>query len=450
VQRRRFQPPGSGHLRTAWRHPGFRRLLGTRLIGQFGDGVFQASLAGAVLFNPDHQARAADVAAGFAVLLLPYSLVGPFAGVLLDRWWRQRILVVTNLLRAGVVVLVAAEIAGGLTGVGFYASALVVISMSRFVNSALSASLPHVVGERELVTANALATTCGTVITTIGGAAALGVRALTSGGDRSYALVAAAALVPYLLAANAARPFGRTTLGPDDTERANRESVRQIAVGLVAGARHVRSRPPARNALAAIGLHRLCFGLWTVTTLLLYRNYFHGHGAIRSGLAGLTQLVVAVAIGGGLAALVTPAIARRLGYGRWPALLLAASGVVIVACTLPYRLAPALLAGLLLGFTSQGIKICVDTVLQSDIADEFRGRVFALYDALFNLALVVAAVLTALVLPEDGHTPRTAVILGVVYLLGAVGYLAASRRAITFSPGATGSGRPDRARAAKT
>jgi MFS family permease len=450
VQRRRFQPPGGGHLLTAWRHPGFRRLLGTRLVGQFGDGVFQASLAGAVLFNPDHQARAADVAAGFAVLLLPYSLIGPFAGVLLDRWWRQRILVVTNLLRAALVVLVAVEIAAGLSGVAFYASALVVISLSRFVNSALSASLPHVVGERELVTANALSTTCGTVITTLGGAAALGVRALTPGGDRSYALVAATALVPYVLASSAARAFGRTTLGPDDTERANRESMRQIAVGLVAGARHVRSRPPARNALAAIGVHRLCFGLWTVTTLLLYRNYFSGHGVIRSGLAGLTQLVVAIAIGGGLAALVTPTIARRLGYGRWPALLLAASGVVVVACTLPYRLAPALLAGLLLGFTSQGIKICVDTVLQSDIADEFRGRVFALYDALFNLALVVAAVLTALVLPEDGHTPRTAIILGVVYACAGLVYLAASRRSITSTTGTTGSGQPNRAGAAQT
>lgn len=428
MQPRRSRPSGSGHLLTAWHHPGFRRLLSTRLIGQFGDGVFQASLAGAVLFNPDHQARATDVAAGFAVLLLPYSVIGPFAGVLLDRWWRQRILLVTNLVRAALVVLVAAELSVGLSGVAFYASALVVISMSRFVNSALSASLPHVVGARELVTANALSTTCGTVITTIGGAAALGARALTSGGDHSYALVAAAALVPYVLAATTARPFARTALGPDDAQRANRESVRQIASGLLGGARHVGARPSARNALAAIGVHRLCFGLWTVTTLLLYRNYFHGHGVIRSGLAGLTQLVTAIAIGGGLAALTTPAIARRLGYGRWPALLLAASGIVVLACTLPYRLAPTLLAALLLGFTSQGIKICVDTVLQSEIADEFRGRVFALYDALFNLALVVAAVLTALVLPEDGHTPRTAVILGAIYLVAALVYLGASRQ----------------------
>ncbi|MBV9821841.1 MAG: MFS transporter, partial [Actinobacteria bacterium] len=70
--------------------PDFRRLLSIRMLGQFADGVFQASLAGAILFNPERAAHAGDIAAGFAVLLLPYSVLGPFAGVLLDRWWRQR------------------------------------------------------------------------------------------------------------------------------------------------------------------------------------------------------------------------------------------------------------------------------------------------------------------------------------------------------------------------
>ena len=65
---------------------------GTRLLGQFGDGVFQAALAGTVLFNPQRAADPVDVAAGFAILLLPYSLVGPFAGVWLDRWSRRQVL----------------------------------------------------------------------------------------------------------------------------------------------------------------------------------------------------------------------------------------------------------------------------------------------------------------------------------------------------------------------
>ena len=80
---------------------GFRRLLLVRLVGQFGDGLLQVGLTSFVFFSPERAATPARIAAGFAVLLLPFCLVGPFAGVLLDRWSRQRILLVTNLVRAG-------------------------------------------------------------------------------------------------------------------------------------------------------------------------------------------------------------------------------------------------------------------------------------------------------------------------------------------------------------
>jgi hypothetical protein len=55
-----------------------------------------------------------------------------------------------------------------------------------------------------------------------------------------------------------------------------------------------------------------------------------------------------------------------------------------------------------------------------------------------------------LVLPENGHTPRTAVILGIVYASAGLTYLAASTRAVTSSRGAPGSEQPNRADAAKT
>ncbi|MFN2561281.1 MAG: hypothetical protein ABR571_08320 [Jatrophihabitans sp.] len=50
------------------------------------------------------------------MLLLPYSVIGPFAGVLLDRRWGQRVLCLANLLRAVLVLGVAAEIAAGVAG----------------------------------------------------------------------------------------------------------------------------------------------------------------------------------------------------------------------------------------------------------------------------------------------------------------------------------------------
>jgi MFS family permease len=415
--------PAGGHLRRAFAQVGFRRLLAVRLAGQFGDGVFQASLAGAVLFNPERQAHAADVAAGLAVLLLPYSLVGPFAGVLLDRWWRQRVLVVANLLRAAGVFAVGLEIAGGLHGQPFYASALVVVSVNRFILSGLSTALPHVVEPEELVTANAFSTTSGALATTAGGAVAILLRIPFGDSETSYGVIAVAACLPYLGAGLAAHGFLRRALGPDDVERSGRETARVVAAGLVAGARHVYNRKPALNALITIGVHRFCYGVTTVCTLLLYRNYFRDDGFFRAGLTGLGQAIAMVALGSGVAALITPTATRRLGFVRWPAVLLGVAAVVEVTLGLPYTMPLLLAAAFGLGLVAQSIKICVDTLIQQSIEDEFRGRVFSLYDTLFNLTFVSAAVLTALVLPDSGYSPVSIVAISVGYALAGLGYL---------------------------
>ncbi|MEP6598594.1 MAG: MFS transporter [Actinomycetota bacterium] len=426
-----------GHVRAVLRRADFRRLYGVRLGGQFGDGVFQASLAGAVLFNPQRATTAADVAAGFAVLLLPYSLIGPFAGVLLDRWWRQRVLLVVNVLRGLCVGGIGAEIALGVHGLPFYASALVVVSMNRFFLSALGASLPHVVDRPELVTANSVTTTSGAIATTLGGAIAVGVRALVGASNASYALVALTAAVPYLVSAIAALGFTRYALGPDAVERGSRDSLRDIAAGLIGGARHIVSRRSAFYALLMVGVHRFCYGVSVICVLLLYRNYFVDEGFFRAGLAGLTQLVVVVAIGGGLAAVLTPMATRRLGFVRWPAFLLSFAAVVEIVLGLPYSMPLLLIAAGCLGFAAQAIKISVDTLVQRSVDEGFRGRVFSIYDTLFNLTFVGAAVLTALTLPDSGYSPASVVTLGTVYALTALVYLrVAGREAqVTESPG---------------
>jgi sugar phosphate permease len=129
-----------------------------------------------------------------------------------------------------------------------------------------------------------------------------------------------------------------------------------------------------------------------------------------------------------LAALVTPVASRRLDLVRWPALLLLGAGVVEICFGLPFTLPLLLVAAVLLGFAAQGIKICVDTLVQQQIDDAFRGRVFSLYDSLFNLTLVAAALLTAVALPEDGYSPAAVVIIGVAYVGTGLAYLRLGER----------------------
>ncbi|MGY1727635.1 MFS transporter [Geodermatophilus sp. SYSU D01062] len=403
----------------------FRRLLATRLLAQFGDGVFQASLAGSVLFNPQRATDPLAVAAGFAVLLVPYSVLGPFAGVWLDRWSRRQVLVHADVLRAGLVAVVAALVVTGAGGLPLAVAGLAVFSVTRFVLSALSAGLPHTADTGVLVTANALSTTSGAVATVVGGAAAVGLLQLAPAGDAGYAAVTLSAALPYLAAAAVVAGFGRAHLGPDHATRAARLTARQVVRGMADGVRDVLAHPPATAALLAISGHRVCYGVLTLTSLLLYRGPLaEGSGSLfPGGLVGLGQVVGAGAVGTLLAALVTPAAVRRLGRRRWTALLLAAGGVLQPLLGLTFAPPGIVAGGFVLGFVAQGVKVCVDTTLQEVLADDVRGRVFSVYDTLVNVTYVAALVAGALVLPASGVSVPVLLAVGAVYGLTAVAFL---------------------------
>jgi MFS family permease len=155
-------------------------------------------------------------------------------------------------------------------------------------------------------------------------------------------------------------------------------------------------------------------------TLLLYRNTFPPTGGwARGGLVGLGEVIAAGAVGTLLAALATPPVVRRIGLRRWVVLLLAGGGAAQLALGLPFAAPGVLAAALLLGFVAQGVKICVDTTLQEEIEDDFRGRVFSVYDTLFNVLFVVALLLAAVLLPASGISVAMLVAVAVVYLLAA-------------------------------
>src|SRR5712671_5230459 len=155
-------------LRSVLQERDFRRLFATRLISQTGDGVFTAGLGSYVFFNQATFPDPAAAAAAFAVLYLPYSLIGPFAGVFIDRWSRRQILVWSALIRAVFVVVTASLVASGSLGLPLYVSVLAVLGVNRFFLSSLSAALPHVVAEDKLVMANSVSPTVGGIMSSIG------------------------------------------------------------------------------------------------------------------------------------------------------------------------------------------------------------------------------------------------------------------------------------------
>jgi MFS family permease len=412
---RRGVSGGTRPVAALLRRPGFRRLYAVRLTGQFGDGVFQAALAGSVLFNPDRQAQPLSVAIGFAVLLLPYSLLGPFTGVLLDRYQRRNVLVWANLSRAVVVVGVSALLwQGGRTG-PFLVLALVSVAINRFILAGLSAGLPHVARDSELVTANALSPTSGTVAFTLGAGAAVGLTGLFDAGNSGYALVTLLAILLYLGSAGLAAGFSVPALGPDRDELTG-ESVRSVVQGMVDGVRHLLDHRAVGYALITVGLYRLGFGAATMALLLLYRNTLTGSGPFLTGEGGLGQVVLVAGAGAFLAAVLTPLAVRRVSRRAWMVGLLALTALAWPLLAEAPSAATAVGVSLLAGIAAQGVKIVVDAGVQAETEDAFRGRVFALYDMLFNVCLVIGLLVGAVWLPSSGRSWPVLGALGAGYL----------------------------------
>ena len=307
---------------------------------------------------------------------------------------------------------------------------LVALSVNRFLLAALSASLPHVVDSERLVMANAVTPTSGTAAFLFGLAGGGVVREVADalGGARNVIVVLIAAGL-YGVAGLLAMRMARDLLGPDyDPERPGvREHARHVLAGLVDGLRHVWSRREAAAGLLAIGSHRFFYGLSTVATILLYRSYFNNPADTEAGFAGLALAVLVSGAGFVTAAFVTPIVTEWIRLEQWVLVLLVLASVVEVVPGALYTEPALLVAAFALGLTSQGVKICVDTLVQRCIDDAFRGRVFALYDVGFNVAFVAAAAAAAVLLPINGKSYAVLALIAAGYAATAAAYAWASR-----------------------
>ncbi len=418
-------------LRVVLAEPNFRRLFSVRLISQTGDGIVTAGIGTYVFFNAETFTSPAAAAVAFTVLYLPYSLIGPFAGVFIDRWSRRQILVLSALLRSAFVVLTAVLMASGNRGVPLYAAYLLVLGVNRFFLASLSAALPHVVPADKLVMANAVSPTAGGIMALIGGLVAGGLNAATGDTERGAAITMLVAGGCYVAASLVATTMRRDLLGPVREPGAPPgrllSDLASVTAELAAGARYAARRRGPASALGATGGSKFLYGILFVMSILLYRNYFYPSSA---PVAEAHYLVLASVSGIGYfcAALVVPPAARRLSKPALITLLLAVCAVATGAFGETFDQIAFLAFGFFLYLTSQGVAICTVTILQEDVDDAYRGRMFAFYDVMFNVTIAAGALISVGFMPRTGKSP---VIMGVVaaaYAVVAAGYWLFSRQ----------------------
>lgn len=420
-------------LSILWKAQGFRRLAASRLLSQGGDGMFQVGIATAFFFDPTKAATPAEIAIGFAILLAPFTIIGPFVGPLIDRWQRQRILLVGNLVRLG---LVGAIIVAMLTQAplwSLYALALLTLSVNRFLLAAMSAGLALVVPPNELLQANAIMPTLGTIAAAagaaIGGVVTFVVPKVT---DASLAFTAlACAGVAFGLSSWAATRLGRTQLGPVNPLASLDviAQLRALVAELREGVIYLHRRATPFHALGVMSAQRLLYGVMFVASILISRHLLADPDKPEDSLAAFSVVLGFAAIGFGLAAVITPWLGPRVERQRWiiGCLVVGALGQsLLVVSSARWAL---LAAAVVVSFAVQAGKIAVDTIVQRDTADEFRGRAFTLYDMAYNVAFVLSAAVAALLLPPTGYSAPAMAGLAGAYLLVAALYSRSPRMA---------------------
>ena len=406
-----------GDVVRLFRHqPGYLRLLAVRMTSQFGDGAFNVGLAGLFFFNPQRATTPDGVAWALAAGLLPYTLVSPFAGVLLDRWFRRQVILTANVIRVGLVLLAAALVAAGAPLWALLVVALVCLGVDRFVLAGVQAALPHVVERPLLVLANSFTPTLGTICMLTGVGCGFAVVQALGAGERAGAAALLLGVAGYTGAALTTLTLGRRDLGPDHRPAPVPllSAARHIVGGMVAGAGHIASREPGRWSFALIVTSRLGFGTFTVTTILLARNSFTDD--VQAGLDLVAVIVGLAGLGTALASVITPVGIRALHPRGWVTLcLLTITGIYLTWAVAMSQLLFLALA-LPLGLALQGTKIVIDTTLQLSTDEAFWGRVFSLADVAYNAALIAAALLAVFFVPVSGHPPGLLLALAALHL----------------------------------
>ena len=406
------------------------RILTIRWSGQLTDGLFQSALASFVLFSPERAPNAIAAALAFSVVLLPYSLIGPYVGTFLDRYSRQRIVRNCNYLRAINLLAIAWLINNSSTGLVLTLFVLFAFGINRLILSGLSAGLPLLVKKEELIAANALAVTGGTIWVVIGGGLGIAIKNLvskSSGADFADSLVILVASAGFLIAALSTYRLSKFEIGPAPHEvPIESKGFKEVLEGL----NILRSHKDALRGIVAVAMQRGGITALTLMALLLERNSFNDPANPDAGLAGFGRALAIAGIGIGIGAIISPYGVIKLGRHKWMRLMMFCCIPPLLIYAFDVNRISMITSAFFVGLCGQAIKVTNDALVQSKIKDEYRGRVFAFYDVAVNAGIVIGAITAALLLPDNGSTPTLPIVIALISLFAAVILM----RKSTFAP----------------
>jgi predicted MFS family arabinose efflux permease len=360
-----------------------------------------------------------DVGLLLVARFLPSFLFGSISGVVADRFSRRTIMIVSDLLRAVVVLgFLFVRRADQLWIV--YVLTVIQLALSTFFEPAKTAAIPSIVADNELVAANAISSVTWSVMLTLG-AAIGGVITGWFGTNAAFVLDA----LSYLLSAWV---IFKVVL-PKRPKRERQKLSIGRALGItetIDGARYVKHRPSVLALLLVKPAWGLGGGILTLLAVFGERIFPVG----KSAATGIGVLFAARGIG----TAVGPIVARRIA-GEGKKGIQASIGIAfLIGGTFYFAFGSAksfLLALLVLGIAHTGgsiLWVFSTVLLQRGVEDNFRGRVFAAELALLTLTMAFSNYLTGELIDRFHFSPRTVTMgIGIFFLLPGIAWFVTQR-----------------------
>lgn len=398
---------------------GFLSFWLAQLISQFGDRINQMALVGLVTGRQlgPHAGSAMELAKVLAFTIIPVFVVGPVAGVYVDRWDRKTTMFVCDIVRGLLVLTIPLVFIYHSSMWPVYGVVFLAFCLSRFYVPAKMSIIPEIVDEDSLHAANSLATVTGMIAFVLG--ALLGGLIVEYWGARGGFLIDAGTfLVSALLISLISRPHLRR-MHAHELVAAGKEmasAYKNVWHEAADGIAYIMANREIRYIINLMMILFMAAGAIYVVIIIFIQESF---GSVTKHLG-----FMAVGLGAGL-------FLGSIAYGKWGDKKkhietifssLIAGGIMLAVFAFAVHsfhsiwLAQGL--AVMLGFVVGPIVIAANTVVHKVASTEMQGKVFSAMEFAIHFAFLTTMLLSSKL---SEFVPRVWILMavgGVFFLVG--------------------------------
>jgi len=398
------------------RNRNFSLLWFSQIISQFGDRLNQMALIALVYhFAPGSTTQIAKL---MSFAIVPVFLIGPMAGVYVDRWDRRRTMVISDFLRAALVFSIAFYFINWHKLLPVYAAVCLVFCVSRFYVPAKMAIIPDIVKADDLLLANSLVNTTGMVAAMMGFGVG-GILVAQVGAKGGFIIDACTFLVAGVMIFFVSPRLART---------APKEELLEVGKEIMDVVRKSVFQE-IKDAVVFLGKQRqlrscfsVLFFLWAALGAVYVVAIVFVQKAFGSATREIGLLVVGLGFGLFLGSLAYGRIGHRMNNFKTIFACVFGGGVVLFAFVSAVTRYPNLILAIgltfILGLVISPVMVISQTMIQELSESSMRGRLFSSLEVIVHLAFLLSMLIAA---PLADRIGSETILMGVSFLLVAMG-----------------------------